>query len=313
MHSLFRLIPAVILLPFINKIADLVEKIKPDNPVDEEDSEIENNLRDLDEHLIDNPSIALAESAHLIGHMIDVAIHNYQSAKGQFRAYDQKRAERIKERELLLDRMADAANKYIIDLSPNITLDSDTRKQSFQFRALNCFERIGDYANNIGEAATALQENSLSFSTQAMAELEVVFSAIDKILEQTRTAFKYNNPDESIRIEAMEEAIDDVIDILQENHIDRMVHRQCEVLSGIHFQNVLQNLERISDMCSDMAVGLLGRYDDDIHGQEHVFIHDLHHSNDPDYIKEYRTHLNQYMAQVREITQLANSQENPQS
>ena len=169
MHSLFRLIPAVILLPFINKIADLVEKIKPDDPVDEEDSEIENNLRDLDEHLIDNPSIALAESAHLIGHMIDVAIHNYQSAKGQFRAYDQKRAERIKERELLLDRMADAANKYIIDLSPNITLDSDTRKQSFQFRALNCFERIGDYANNIGEAATALQENSLSFSTQAMA------------------------------------------------------------------------------------------------------------------------------------------------
>ena len=311
MHGLFRLIPAIIMLPFINKIADLAEWIKKDAPIDEEDSDIEQNLRDLDAHLLDSPTIALAESSHLIGHMIDVAIHNYQSAKGQFRSYDQKRTDRIKEREQLLDRMADAANKYIIDLSPNITLDSDKRKQSFQFRALTCFERIGDYANNIGDAATAMKENNLSFSTQAMAEMEVVFSAIDKILELTRTAYKYNNPDESIRIEAMEEAIDDVIDILQENHIDRMVRHQCEVLSGIHFQNVLQNLERISDMCSDMAVGLLGRYDDAIHGQEHLFIHDLHHSEDPDYIKDYRTHLNQFMAQIREISRLADEQETP--
>ena len=309
MHGLFRLIPAVLMLPFIGKIADLAEKIKPDPPVDEEDSDIEKNLRDLDAHLLDSPTIALAESSHLIGHMIDVAIHNYEAAKAQLRDYDLKRVQRISERERLLDRMGDAANKYIIDLSPNITLDSDKRTQSYQFKALICFERIGDYANNICQAASSLDESKTSFSARATAELDVVFSAVDSILEMTRTTYKYNNTEDSIRIEALEEAIDDVIDVLQDNHIDRMARRQCDVLNGIHFQNILQNLERISDMCSNLAVGLLGRYDDEIHGREHQFVHDLHHGSDPDYIKDYESRRDQYLSQIREISRLANKQE----
>ena len=300
-HGLFRLIPAVIVLPFSGKIASLAERIKPDLPKDEEESDIEKNLRDLDPHLITNPGLALNESRHLIGHMIDVAIHNYEAAKEQFDKYDEKRAERIAHREALLDRMADASNKYIIAVSPHITLESDHKRQSFQFKALNCFERIGDYAINIQSSAEAMHHEGCSFSEQATEELKVVFSALDEILDMCRISYKQDDIATASRIEALEEAIDDLTDVLQENHIKRMIKNECQIFGGSQLQNILQNLERISDQCSDLAVSLLSLHNDQILGLEHTYIRNLHHSGNPDYIRDYTEKRDFYLSQIDSI------------
>ncbi len=300
-HGLFRLVPAVILLPFSGKMADLAERIKPDLPEDPEESDIEKNLRDLDPYLITNPGIALNESGHLIGHMIDMAIHNYESAKLQFSDYDESRSERIARREGLIDRMADASNQFIVAVSPHIIIEKENRIQSFQYKALTLFERIGDYAININEAATALHADNQSFSKRALQELDVIFEATDEILSMTRTAYKQDDAQTASKIEALEEAIDDVIDVLQDNHTHRMVRNQCRIFNGIQLQNVLQNLERISDQCSEMAVALLGLHDDTIYGQEHTYIRDLHHGNDKKYLQDYAAHRSRFLEQIRQI------------
>ncbi len=309
MHGLFRLIPAILMLPFIGKIAGLAEKIKPDAPVDEEDSIIENHLRDLDSHLLDSPTIALAESGHLIGHMVEIAIHNYESAKEQLNEYDMSRAERIAHREELIDRMADSCNKYIIAVSPNITFEGDNRKMSFQYKALTNFERLGDYAININEAASILNDKDEHFSERARDELSVLFSALDEILEMTRIAYKNNDLEIAAEIEPLEEAIDDAINRIQENHIDRMVHNKCKIFNGIQYQNILQNLERISDQCSALAVSLLGQFDEEIHGLEHAYIRDLHHGNNPEYLKKYHERREDLMSRIDTVNREADAKE----
>lgn len=294
-HGLFRLIPAVILLPFSGKFADMAQRIVPDRKgEDEEDLQLEKNLKELDTRLISNPGVALHESAELIGHMAQTAGHNYASSVQQIFAYDEARGDRIHEREDLLDRMADAVNQYVISIGPNITLETDDREQSFQLKAMICFERIGDLAYNITEDMKRLKESGHGFSDQALSELKIATDAVSDILDLSVSAYMSSGLDLARKVEPLEETIDDLLGFIQGKHIHRMTHKQCNVYSGIEYQNVLQNLERISDQCSDLAVYLISRSDRSIAGREHQYLHMLHHSQNPEYQKEYKDNTAKY-------------------
>ncbi|MBQ8306697.1 MAG: Na/Pi cotransporter family protein [Blautia sp.] len=300
-HGLFRLIPAVVLLPFSNVFALLAEKIVPDKPVNEEDYEIEKSLRELDQHLISNPALALNETEHVIGNMADVAIHNFNACMQQLFEFDENRYTRIDEREHLLDRMADAANQYIVQISPNVTLERDNRNISFQLKALTAFERIGDLAVNITENIRTQRETGKEFSRTAQDELHVASDAIRDILELSAEAYKTGQARLARRIEPLEEVIDELIDDLRNRHVYRMTHDLCDVFNGIEFQNILLHMERISDQCSDLGVYMLGKTDDSINGKEHQYIHNLHHSDDQQYHAEFEQKHDKYFRLLTSI------------
>lgn len=293
-HGLFRLVPAVLLLPFSGLFANIAERIVKDAPVEEEDLKVEENLRKLDPRLVTNPAIALDQSEALIANMAEVALHNYDACKQQLFEFDPKREDRIKEREDMLDNMADAANRYIIAISPHVTLEKDNRTQSYQLKALVCFERIGDLAVNITGNIRNLREAKREFSPMAQKEMRIMLDAIRDILEMTAKAHINNDQSMARQIEPMEEVIDAMVADLRGRHIYRMTHDQCDVINGIEFQNMLVNLERISDQCSDLAVYLLGRTDDSINGKEHEYIHNLHHSNNKEYLELFHDDYKKY-------------------
>ena len=299
-HGLFRLAPAVVFLPVSGFIANLAEKIVPEREVDQEDSEIEKNLRELDLRLITNPGLALSETAHLLGHMGDVALHNLDAAAQQLFEFDEKRYSRIDQREDLLDRMADAANQYIVAISPYIMRDSDRRNQSFQLKALVAFERIGDLAVNITGNIRSLREKGGIFSEKAMTEIQLAFKAVRDILDLSVTTYKQDSIALARRVEPLEEVIDDLLETMRGRHVQRVINNECSVFNGIEYQNILLNLERVSDQCSDLAVYLLGRSDDSISGHEHQYIHNLHHSNNQEYLGEFRENYEKYFGQLEE-------------
>ena len=208
LHGVFRLVPAILLLPFSGALAGLAEKLVPDREMHDEDAEIENNLRELDSRLISNPTLALDQVSHLIRHMADVSIHNYDSAVDMIGNYDDKRMSRIKERENLLDRMADASNRYLIDISPHITQEREFVKQSYLIKVLTCFERIGDHAINIADNVRKLDDHAGSFSESAMKELTVATDAVRDVLTITYDAFMHTDVKLAAKVEPMEEVID---------------------------------------------------------------------------------------------------------
>ncbi len=297
-HGLFRLVPAVLFLPLSGVFARLAEKLVPDKPMDSEDQDIVDNLRELDAHLVKNPGVALSQSAHLIAHMADVAQDNYDAAAKQIFEYDDKRAERINQREALLDRMADATNQFIVSLSPYVTLSSDNRDQNFQIKALTCFERIGDLAQNIQRDTQHLRESSTPLSKEAQTDLKGTLSVVSDILTLTVKAYKDNDLKRARAVEPLEEVIDEIIEVMKARHVDRMTQGVCDVFNGIQYQNMLQNLERVSDQCSDLAVYLLSRSDASITGQEHQYIHDLHHSDNEAYRRMFRENYRKYFREL---------------
>ena len=290
-HGVFRLVPAVILLPFSGLFASLAERIVPDAP-SEEDKEME--LKELDQHLITNPGLALDQSGELILHMGETAIHNYEACLQQIYEYEEARHSRMEKRENLLDRMADASNRYVVDVSPYITLDKDHLRQSFQIKALTCFERIGDHAINIASDMAALRKQKGAFSEMALADLRVLGDAVRNILDQANEAVRTQDYTLARKIEPLEEVIDALTEELRSRHIQRMTRGDCDVYSGIQYDNILSNLERISDQCSDLAIAVIAMTRSSIFGQEHQYIHDLHQSASENYQNIFREEYKRY-------------------
>ena len=117
-------------------------------------------------------------------------------------------------------------------------------------------------------------------------------------LSLTVKAFKTNDLVAARAVEPLEEVIDDIIEIMKGRHVERMTHGDCDVFNGIQYQNILQSLERVSDQCSDLAVYMLSRADASINGQEHQYLHELHHSDNESYRRMFRENYIKYFREL---------------
>ncbi|MBQ0018621.1 MAG: Na/Pi cotransporter family protein [Clostridiales bacterium] len=301
LHGFFRLVPAVTLLPLTKLFERITVKLVPDEPVHEEDVNALAALDALDERLLNSPALALDQVRRVVIEMSEIAIHNFDACVKQLYEYDPYRDERIEQRETLLDTMADNTNKYVVALSPHVSLAKDTREQNFLIKLLICYERIGDLAVNISHDIAALRAENLMFSANGMEELKIAINADYEILELATRAFKENDIQIAKQVEPLEEVIDDLIEDMNGRHVYRMVNQLCNPIRGIYFQSILTNLEHVSDKCSDVAVHLLGRADDSIIGSEHNYVHELHHSNNEEYMAMYNDGYRKYFDELGAI------------
>ena len=294
-HGVFRLVPAVVLLPFSGAFANIAEKIIPDKKEDEEYTDFESKLKDLDEHLITQPSLALDRSGHALSYMGAEALKNTKLSIAQIFSYDAKNMDKIERTEALIDRLCDEINKYLIAMDPYIVLDENRRKQTFQMKALGSFERIGDHAENIAFDVSGLKERNGILSETAKNDLKVLSDAITDILHLTAEALEKNSVALAKQVEPLEEVIDSLVAAIKGRHIDRVTHKACDVYSGIQFEDIVTNIERISDLCSDVAIFLLARSDPALLGREHEYVHNLHHSDNKEYAEAFHRNYDKYL------------------
>ena len=198
--------------------------------------------------------------------------------------------------------MTDAANKYIVAISPHVSNDRDTRQQNALLKVLICYERIGDLAVNITEEAAAMRDTGKKFSANAMTELRIAFDAIYEILDLTNNAYRTKDYTLASKVEPLEEVIDDLIEDMNARHVYRMVNQLCDAVNGIYYQAILTNIEHISDKCSDIAIYVLEGSNKDIFGNEHSYVHELHHSNDADYMTNYQKGYDKYFTALEKIS-----------
>lgn len=300
LHGLFRVIPALVILPFTNGLAKITEKLVKDDPVEEnsEDARIEKELRELDDHLLTSPILAMDRVYNLFGNMFDVAYKNFLACSKQVYSYDNDRNIKINDREDLLDRLTDETGRYLIKLTPYIKRDRDFRMQNFELKTSGCIERIGDYSINITYQLKDLQKIEKTFSDIAITELRIVLDAVDEILKVTMQAYKDQDPELAKKVEPLEEVIDDLVADINTRHVYRMSMNACNVEQGIIFQNILSNLENISDRCSDISVYIEELTETSIIGREHEYIHQLHHSNEGDFQKDYQVMREKYYTRL---------------
>ncbi len=284
-HTLFKLACAILLLPVCGVFEKLACKmIKDDKQVSKS---YQKELAALDREFYKSPALALSSAHNILSTMAGLTCGNVKKAMISLDGADKKLIEEINEDEAHVDEMADHVSNYLIGLSPHINADDGNDTLNYYIKCVSEFERIGDYAINVTECAEALIEKNTSFSGNAREELRIIDDAIKEIMSHTCRAFVMNDREEASHIEPIEEVIDDLIAAVKSNHVKRLRDGECNVYSGCAFMDVLTNVERVADHCSNIGFHLITMLDNGNSDSEHDYKHYLHQGNDENYNREF--------------------------
>ena len=297
-QTIFNLLTAIALLPFTGVLMWIACKFVKE---DEAEEVIYPELGALDPKLMTVPAVALGGVTKLAGDMAVIAKDNIMLSLSQFEKYDDKRAEEIAANESRLDLFTDRADNYMIELSSNIELESDNRKRSVLMRCIRDIERIGDYATNFDEMAKKFAVGELAFSDVAMKELGIISDAVQEILRLTVEAIKTDNEYIVRRIEPLEEVMDDMVLLLKDRHTERLCQGVCNINSGLIFMDLLTYVERTADQCSNIAMLILAKDNEEIMKNHHLYLQELHASTDQSYLAELDNRRDQYLIPLQKM------------
>ena len=298
-HTVFRLVSAVVLLPVCSRFEKLSRNlVKDDVQIGEN---VDHELSLLDEKFFTSPAIALSGAGEAITTMARLARSGVMNAMNVLEKFDRHTVDIICENEEHIDKLADHVDNYLIRLSPNVPTGHSNDLLNYYIQCFGEFERIGDHAVNLTENAQEFIERNASLSPVARQELAVLTEALGEILDYTYSAFGATDYDAARKIEPVEEVVDDLVATLRSNHIHRVRDGQCTVYAGLTFLDILVNVERIADQCSNVGVFTLSMFDKHIMNNHHDYIHELHQGKDPVFNRAYQETHDKYFGELKRI------------
>ena len=245
-HTIFNVACTALLLPSGSLLEKLVCRLIPDT------KEVE-VVSELDERLLATPPVALERCRILTGEMAYAAAETMRNAMASVLNYTPELGESVRAGEKKTDHYEDMLGSYLVKLSALKISPAHTNEAAMLLKALSDFERIGDHALNVVEAAEELQEKNLSFSDAACRELQVLMNAVEEIVDLSIQAFLENDLDKAYRVEPLEQVIDDLKEKLRVHHILRLQQGNCSIETGFVWSDLLTALERVGDHCSNIA------------------------------------------------------------
>jgi phosphate:Na+ symporter len=253
-HTLSSVAAMLLFLPFSSVLSKLAMLTVPNSA--EEAQEM--SMPVLDERLFKSPAVALQQAKSAVVKMSRRAARNVSLSTPLLLKMDEDVVSAINVRENLIDRMEVEISNYLIKMTDQELGDDESHAVTELLNFVTEFERIGDYAVNIQEKAVELYEKEASFSDIAKNELQLLDSALEQILTRTNDAFENDDIALARQVEPLEEVIDILVEKLRDGHIKRLKDGICSIDTGVVFLDVLNNVERISDHCSNVAARLVG-------------------------------------------------------
>lgn len=257
-NSGFNIAATLILFPFAKYLEKLTILTVKDDKKDEQSNSM---LELIDKRFLATPEYALNQCHTVISHMAELDLFNIKTAIELQTKYDEKLGIQIEENENLADEYEDELGSYLVEISRLNLPEQESYRASMYIHSVGDFERISDHSMNLCELAQKMNKQNIEFSDGAKQELDTINSAICEILELAVTSYRENDMASAIRIEPLEEVIDVLCAELKDRHVRRLQQGLCSVETGFVFNDILNNYERISDHCSNLAIYVLRSHD----------------------------------------------------
>ena len=265
-HTVFNVCTTLLLLPFTRQLEWLAKKAisTEDKPSD---------FAFLDPRLLRTPGVAVSECASMVNQMGALAQASMNLVLDQFLQYTEAREEEILANEDKLDIYEDRLGGYLVQISQHGTSADDNHTISRLLHAIGDFERIGDHILNLQQSAKELHDKQLRFSDAAREELGVLTHLMQDILDASLSCFREDDPIAAQQVEPLEETMDCLTDEIRSRHIRRLQTGECTIRLGFVLNDLLNNFERVSDHCSNIAVSVIEERDS--HIAAHAYLHDM--------------------------------------
>lgn len=286
-HTSFNIGTVILLYPMRSLLEWLARKTIRDSKENEK-------LELLDQRLLNTPSVAIEQCRRLTVDMANLAQQAFLLADGLLDQYDAKAATEVEEIEQTVDRYEDRLGAYLLQVSALHLSEYESKEVSKLLYSIGDFERISDHAVNLTEVAQELHTKNIGFSPEAQVETSTMRAAVKEIMALTVKVFDTNNQELARKVEPLEEVVDVLRETIKANHIERLRTGTCTIELGFVLSDLLTNLERISDHCSNIAVNVMeqtGRG-----GLEsHAYLHELHEgAPNSSFRMQYEAYLNKY-------------------
>lgn len=283
-HSIFNVATTIILLPFSNSLVKIAKKLVT---TDNADGQVV-----LDERLLLSPGLAVKECLEKTNEMAELARDSFKNALDLFDNYSDSKFDDIEVMEERLDYLEDQLDTFLIHLSGKDVSEDGNNEISKMLHAINDFERIGDHAINMAKLAKQIDDNNLEFSKNARKELTVLNNALREILTLTVEAFSKNDLTEAVKVEPLEQVIDDLTKEIRNYHIERLQKGKCDSRLGVFLTDYITNCERASDHCSNIAVCLIQTHNSSF--ETHDYLNELKAGQEPAFVGQFTMYQDKY-------------------
>ncbi len=246
-HTSFNILCTVIWIPFTKFLTRLAELTIRDKESEKEKYEI------LEQRLFQIPSVAVERAKSVTEKMAEISVSAIHNSFKLINNYSENGYNEIKKLEEKVDKYEDRLGSYLVKLSSCELNDEDTMETTKLLHIIGDFERISDHAVNIIESAEEIYSKKMNFSGEAEKELRILVSAVNEIVELAYDAFVNGSLDSAVKVEPLEQVIDELRDFLKKQHITRLQKGECTIELGFVLTDLLTNLERVADHCSNIA------------------------------------------------------------
>ncbi|HPY86039.1 MAG TPA: Na/Pi cotransporter family protein, partial [Ruminococcus flavefaciens] len=296
MHSIFNIATTIILLPFTKQLVALSKIIIRDGK--NEEPEMKSVVTGLDERFLKTPAVAVEACRSATDEMARITKETIIDALNLLTSeYSDETADSIIEREDIIDKFEDKINSYLIKISKASVTGADSRRVSKMMHCVGNFERISDHAVNLVESAQEMHEKGISFSAECVSEIKIINDAITENINKAVESYISNDLAVAHKVEPLEEVVDNLSTELKNRHIRRLQNDECTVELGYIFQDILTNLERISDHCSNIAGCLI---ETDEKTNLHAYLHEVK-QNDETFRNEYLAYSKEYFERLAAV------------
>lgn len=284
-HSVFNIACTLLLLPMSSLLEKLAYKLVPDAKMPEA-------VAELDERLLNTPTVALERCHTLAIDMAKGAIDSLKEGMLCLTDYTPDRAKAIRDAEDKTDHYEDIIGTYLVKLSTLKISDSDSAKAAMLLKVIGDLERISDHAVNLVDSAEEMKNKNIAFSDEANKELLNLLKASEEILDLSYNAFKNEDLNTAKMVEPLEQVIDKLKELMRNNHTLRLQQGSCSIETGFVWLDILTNIERTSDHCSNIAGCIIDAQDQNLN--IHESLREMkEHSN---YFKEqYNAYAEKYL------------------
>ena len=283
-HSTFNLLCTALLLPMTSQLEKLSRLIVPDGKEAE-------TVPMLDDRLMATPSIAVERCRVLTESMASISFKGIQSALKELRTYNAQDAEVIRQYEKDADRYEDLLGTYLVKLSAHDMTEKDSTEAAELLHMIGDLERISDHGVNVLESAEEIREKNIQFSDAAWRELSVITAAVEEILDLSLTAFLHDDIKTAALVEPLEQVVDTLKDQLRTRHILRLQKGSCSIEAGFVWSDLLTNLERVADHCSNIAGCVIETTHESL--DLHKYLSEIK-TGSPEFMERYNAYARKY-------------------
>jgi len=269
-HSLFNIGCAVVLFPFANQLVSLASFTVKNKKETEEKDKGPAELTALDTRFLETPSYAVQLSKNAVSKMSEHTKNAIIIATQLQIDYSEDKVEEVEKLEQIVDKFEDSVGTYLVRIAGKDLGKEDSHLLSILLHSISDFERISDHAINIAESVKKMHDQDLEFSEQGSEELNALGNAVRDIIILTQDVFAKEDLKKAVKVEPLEEVIDDLVKEMKQRHILRLRRGECSMEAGLLLEDILTNYERVSDHCSNIAAALIEIQADELDMHEYV-------------------------------------------